>query len=356
MSGRQSAIEEGPTMRISLATLALAALAIAGVTDPVAAQTVEPFYKGKTVDMIVGASPGGGYDIYGRAVARHWGKHIPGNPAVVVRNMPGAAGMTMLRHTSRVAPRNGLTVGTSFPLAILKPLMDKRDDYLPTSFSFIGSANQETRTCLAMKNQPVKTLDDAMTTEMVMGGNAPGGGPHDTPIMLNNLLGTKFKLVAGYPGTQEIALAVERGEVGGICGFGWTSLMSQQPQWVTNNRINILVQIAMEPYPALEKMGVPMIWKWVKTDEQRQVLEFLMAEQVYGRPFLGPPNIPADRLAALRAGFMATMKDPAFLAEAQKIGIEVDPVSGEKFEELIKRVAAAPPAIIDKAVSALKRP
>lgn len=345
-------------MRSFVAVRALAALAVACAAHPVAAsaQTVEQFYKGKTIDLVVGASPGGGYDIYGRAVARFWGKHIPGNPTFAVRNMPGASGMAMLRHTSRVAARDGLVVGTSFPLAILKPLMDKRDDYLPTAFSFIGSANQETRVCLAMKNQPVKTMDDALTKEMVMGGNAPGGAPHDTPLMLNNLLGTKFKLVAGYPGTQEIALAVERGEVGGICGFGWTSLMSQQPRWVTENKINIFVQIAMEPYPALEKMGVPMIWKWVKTAEQRQVLEFLMAEQVYGRPFLGPPNIPADRLAALREGFMATMKDPAFLAEAQKVGIEVDPVSGEKFEELIKRVAASPPAIIDKAVSALKRP
>jgi tripartite-type tricarboxylate transporter receptor subunit TctC len=344
-------------MKMSVATIAFAALAIACAVHPVAssAQTVEQFYKGKTIDLVVGASPGGGYDIYGRAVARYWGKHIPGNPMFAVRNMPGASGMAMLRHTSRVAARDGLVVGTSFPLAILKPLMDKRDDYLPTSFSFIGSANQETRVCLAMKNQPVKTMDDALTKEMVMGGNAPGGAPHDTPIILNNLLGTKFKLVAGYPGTQEIALAVERGEVGGICGFGWTSLMSQQPQWVTDNKINILVQIAMEPYPALEKRGVPMIWKWVKTDEQKQVLEFLMAEQVYGRPFLGPPNIPADRLAALRAGFMATMKDPEFLAEAQKLGIEIDPVSGEKFEALIKHVAAAPPAIIDKAVNALKR-
>ena len=345
-------------MRTSVVAPALAALAMACAAHPIAssAQTVEQFYRGKTIDLIVGGAPGGGYDIYGRAVARHWGKHIPGNPTFAVRNMPGASGITMLRHTASVAARNGLVVGTTFPLAILKPLMDKRDDYLPTSFSFIGSANQETRVCLAMKNQPVKTLDDAMTKDMVMGGNAPGGAPHDTPIMLNNLLGTKFKLVAGYPGTQEIALAVERGEVGGICGFGWTSLMSQQPQWVTENKINILVQIAMEPYPALERMGVPMIWKWVKTDEQRQVLEFLMAEQVYGRPFLAPPNIPADRLAALRESFMATMKDPEFLADAEKLGIEIDPVSGEKFETLIKHVAASPPAIIEKAVNALKRP
>jgi len=174
--------------------------------------------------------------------------------------------------------------------------------------------------------------------------------------MLNNILGTKFKLVAGYPGTQEIALAVNRGEVGGICGFGWTSLMSQQPQWVTDNRINIFVQIAMEPYPALEKMGVPMIWKWVKTDEQRRVLEFLMAEQVYGRPFLGPPNIPTDRLEALRESFMATMKDADFLADAEKLGIEIAPVSGETFETLIRRVGATPPAMIEKAVNALKRP
>jgi tripartite-type tricarboxylate transporter receptor subunit TctC len=345
-------------MRTVVATFALGALAIACSAHPVtvSAQTVEQFYKGKTIDMIVGGAPGGGYDIYGRAVARHWGRHIPGNPSFTVRNMPGASGITMLRHISAVAVRDGLVVGTSFPLAILKPLMDKRDDYLPTSFSFIGSANQETRLCLAMKNQPVKTLDDALTKEMVMGGNAPGGAPHDTPLMLNNLLGTKFKLVAGYPGTQEIALAVERGEVGGICGFGWTSLMSQQPQWVTNDRINILVQIAIDPYPALEKMGVPMIWKWVKTEEQRRVLEFLMAEQVYGRPFLGPPNIPVDRLAALRASFLATMKDPAFLADAEKLGIEIDPVSGEKFEALVKHVGTTPPAIIEKAVSALKRP
>lgn len=345
-------------MRISVVAPAFAALAIACAADPVrvSAQTVEQFYKGKTIDMVVVGAPGGGYDIYGRAVARHWGKHIPGNPTFTVRNMPGASGMAMLRHTAAVAPRNGLVVGTTFPLAILKPLMDKRDDYLPTSFTFIGSANQETRLCLAMKNQPVKTLDDALITEMVVGGNAPGGAPHDTPIMLNNILGTKFKLVAGYPGTQEIALAVNRGEVGGICGFGWTSLMSQQPQWVTDNKINILVQIAMEPYPALEKMGVPMIWKWVKTDEQRRVLEFLMAEQVYGRPFLAPPNIPADRVAALRESFMETMKDADFLAEAEKLGIEIDPVSGEKFEALVKRVAAAPPDIVEKAVNALKRP
>jgi tripartite-type tricarboxylate transporter receptor subunit TctC len=339
----------------------VAALAVIVATDcaihpvTVSAQTVEQFYKGKTIDLVVGGAPGGGYDIYGRAVARHWGKHIPGSPTFAVRNMPGASGITMLRHTASVAARDGLVVGTTFPLAILKPLMDKRNDYLPTSFSFIGSANQETRVCLAMKTQPVKTMDDALTKEMVMGGNAPGGAPHDTPIMMNNLLGTKFKLVAGYPGTQEIALAVERGEVGGICGFGWTSLMSQQPQWVTENKINILVQIAMEPYPVLEKMGVPMIWKWVKTDEQRQVLEFLMAEQVYGRPFLGPPNIPADRLAALRAGFMATMKDPDFLADAQKLNLEISPVSGERFEALIKQVAGSPPAVIEKAVSALKR-
>ena len=345
-------------MRTSLATLALAALAIACAAHPVgvSAQTVEQFYKGKTIDLIVGGAPGGGYDIYGRAVARHWGKHIPGNPHFAVRNMPGASGMAMLRHIASVATRDGLVVGITFPLAILKPLMDRRDDYLPTSFSFIGSANQETRVCLAMKNQPVKTMDDALTKEMVVGGNAPGGAPHDTPIMLNNLLGTKFKLVAGYPGTQEIALAVERGEVGGICGFGWTSLMSQQPQWVTDNKINILVQIAMEPYPALEKMGVPMIWKWVKTDEQRRVLEFLMAEQVYGRPFLGPPNIPTDRLEALRESFMATMKDADFLADAEKLGIEIAPVSGETFETLIRRVGATPPAMIEKAVNALKRP
>src|SRR5262245_55006747 len=348
---------EGANMRTSAATLAWAALTIA-CAAPVAssAQTVEQFYNGKAIDLIVGGAPGGGYDIYGRAVGRHWGKHVPGNPTFTVRNMPGASGMAMLRHTASVAARNGLVVGTTFPLAILKPLMDKRDDYLPTSFSFIGSANQETRLCLAMKNQPVKTLDDALTTEMVMGGNAPGGAPHDTPIMLNNILGTKFKLVAGYPGTQEIALAVSRGEVGGICGFGWTSLMSQQPQWVTENKVNILVQIAMEPYPALEKMGVPMIWKWVKTEEQRRVLEFLMAEQVFGRPFLGPPNIPGDRLAALRESFLATMKDPAFLADAEKLGIEISPVSGEKFEALIMRVGTTPPAIIEKAVNALKRP
>jgi tripartite-type tricarboxylate transporter receptor subunit TctC len=349
---------EGIDMRTAVATLAFGALAIACSAYPVtvSAQTVEQFYQGKTIDMIVGGAPGGGYDIYGRAVARHWGRHIPGNPSFAVRNMPGASGITMLRHTSSVAAHNGLVVGTTFPAAILKPLMDRRDDYLPTSFSFIGSANEETRICLAMKNQPVKTLDDALTREMVMGGNAPGGAPHDTPLMLNNILGTKFKLVAGYPGTQEIALAVERGEVGGICGFGWTSLMSQQPQWVTNDRINILVQIAIDPYPALEKMGIPMIWKWVKTEEQRRVLEFLMAEQVYGRPFLGPPSIPADRLAALRASFLATMKDPAFLADAEKLGIEISPISGEKFEALIMRVGTTPPTIIEKAVNALKRP
>src|SRR5262245_27232256 len=187
---------EGTNMRNAVATLALGALAIACSAYPVtvSAQTVEQFYRGKTIDLIVGGAPGGGYDIYGRAVARHWGKHIPGNPHFAVRNMTGASGMAMLRSIASVATRDGFVVGIPFPLAFLTPLIDRRHDYLPTSFSFIVSANQETRVCLAMKNQPVKTMDDALTKEMVVGGNAPGGAPHDTPIMLNNLLGTKFKL------------------------------------------------------------------------------------------------------------------------------------------------------------------
>ena len=265
-----------------VAALSLASVASTGMA---AAQS---FYDGRTVTLVIGADVGGGYDIYGRALARHIGRHLPGRPIVVAQNRPGAGSINAAEYMFAIAPRDGSTFAIVFPGAIVEPLLgsgltgDKAAvRYDATRFEYIGTADNGTRVCATFHGSKVGTLTDAQNTRAVIGATASGGATRDYAVMLNTLAGTKFGVVAGYKGTTDITLAMERGEVDGLCGFDWSSLKSQKPDWISARKLNILVQIALAPEPELTALGVPHIWSVLPADK-RPVAEMIVTAQVFG--------------------------------------------------------------------------
>lgn len=332
--------------------LSLAALGFAvALVAPAAADPVEDFYRGKTVSVVIGYSVGGGYDAYARLVARHMGKHIPGRPNLVPQNMPGAGSLRAAQYLYSVAPKDGSVFGVVGRGIPMEPLFG-RADFDSTKFTWLGSAADEISVCAAWHTSAVKTWDDLMTKELVVGGNGSGSDPDVFALLVKNLFGAKIRLVTGYPGSNDIGLAMERGEVSGRCGWSWGSMKSRSGDWLKDKKINLLVQFALEKHSELP--NVPLIMDYAKTEAQRQILKLIMARQVTGRPFFGPPGIPDDRKRALRAAFDATMRDPEFLAEAAKAKMEVDPVSGEKVEALLVELYRTPKAVIDEASRAIQ--
>ena len=327
-----------------------AALTLAGGIGPAQAQDVASFYKGKQVSIIVGSSAGGGYDLYGRLLSRHMGKHLPGNPVFVVSNMPGAGGNVAAAHIANVAPKDGTVIGAIFMGTVVEPLFTttKRTTHHPTKFHYIGSANTDYYVCLVRGDAQVKTFEDLFDKELVVGGSAGGASTRDFPLMLRNVLGAKFKIVAGYPGTREINLAIQRNEVQGGCGQTWSSVTSLYKQEFAEGRIKPLVQEDVAGSPELNKLGVPLARSFAKTEEQRQILDLYYSQTAFSRPYVVAMETPADRVAALRTAFMATMKDPELVAEAKKMQVDADPVSGEELQKKVERIFATPADIVEK--------
>ncbi len=337
----------------SAGAAAMLALAGALVCWPAHAQD---FYANKTINFIVGADVGGGYDIYARAVARHIDRFIPGKPTILVQNMPGAGSNKAAEYMFAQAPKDGTAVAILFPGAIMGPLLEEKPArFDPKQFEYLGTADSSTRVCVTWHASKAKTLEDAQKVEGILGASAAGGSSRDYGFMLNNLAGTKFKVVSGYKGSNEISLAIERGEVDGMCGFDWTSIKSQKPDWVKDKKLNVLVQIALEPEEELTKWGAPHIWKYV-SGEDRKVMELVISQQVFGRPFLAPPGTPADRVKILRDAFMATLKDKEFLADAEKVKIVISPLSGSEVQKVVKSLYEAPKEIVDRAKKAIQPP
>jgi len=324
--------------------------------DAAAQSTIESFYKGRSVDMIIGADAGGGYDVYARVVVRHMPRHLAGNPTMVPKNMPGAGSNKAAEFIYSAAPRDGSAIGIVFPGAIMTPLLDpgRGLKFDPPKFSYLGTANKEVRVCAMRKESAAKTIADATKTEVLMGATAEGGSTQDYPAVMNEVLGTKFKIIRGYKGTRDITLAVERGETDGLCGWAWTSLKTQKPDWLENKSVNIFVQFGIENDPELDKMGVPPIWSFVKNEADKQLLELMVGQQVFGRPFLAPPGVPSDKLQALRDAFGATMKDKAFLEDAAKSKLDIDYDSGEAVQKLVERMYATPKPVVDRLIAAMK--
>jgi tripartite-type tricarboxylate transporter receptor subunit TctC len=312
------------------------------------------FYAGKTINFIIGGNPGGGYDTYARTVARHLADHIPGNPTIVPQNMPGAGSGKAAQYIYKVAPRDGTAIGALYPGAIVGPLLDDQTHwhFKPTEFIYLGSADSGTRLCMTWKTSKTKTFEDARKHKVVMGASQAGGSTRDYAYLLNRMAGAKFDVVSGYKGSVDILLAMERGEVEGLCGFDWSSLLAQRPEWVKNHSIHLILQMGVEPNQKLLKEGVPEVWKYVMSDDDRQAIDLIVSQQVFGRPYILPPGTPKDRVKILRAAFDATMKDEKLLADAKKSRIIIDPTSGEKAQALVEKLYATPKRIVDKAKSA----
>jgi tripartite-type tricarboxylate transporter receptor subunit TctC len=322
-----------------------AGLVLATTPCALAQDSVAKFYKDKTIRVIVSSEPGGGYDNYGRMFAKHMPRFIPGNPTMIVQNMPGGGGLTAANYIYNVAPKDGTVIGQvqrNVPFVAIQGQPGPQFD--PTKFNWIGSMNNEVNTCVALVSTNVKTIEEAKQKIVIMGGSGPND-TEQTPAVLNNVLGTKFKIISGYPSSSAVTLAVERGEVDGICS-SYSSLITRNGSWFKEKKVNVLVQNSGKKHPDLAK--VPLSSELAKNKEDRQLLELNDARLVVGRPFLAGPGVPEDRIKALRKAFDDMVKDKEFLADVEKAKMELAAVGGDEVQELIERVAATPKAIIDR--------
>jgi tripartite-type tricarboxylate transporter receptor subunit TctC len=317
----------------------------------------DDFFKGKSINFVVGYGAGSGYDLYARLLARYYGNFIPGHPNIVTQNVPGAGSLQAANQLYETAPRDGTVIGMTGRGTPMTPLLGGKgarfkDD---KSFSWIGSMNNEVSVCVAWHTSGIASIQDAMVRELTTSATAVGADDTTVfPAVLNAMIGTKFRWITGYPGGAAMNLAMEREEVQGRCGWSWSSIKSMQAQWLKEGKIRILLQLSVTPHPDLA--NVPTIMDFAKSDEQRKVLELIFARQIMGRPVLAPPNLPPERLKILRDAFDATLKDKAFLAEAEKADWEITPVSGPEIEKLMARIYATPPAIVELAQKVTPQP
>jgi len=331
---------------------ALAAL----LAIPALAQNpVADFYKGKQVNIVIGSSAGGGYDTYARLLGRHLGKHIPGNPLIVPNNMPGAASNIVAGYVYNVAPKDGTVIGAVQTAAVLDPLFaDKtRLKHDSSKFIYLGSATVDYYICIIRADAAVKDFKDALTHEAIIGASQPGTSTHDFPVLLNNATGAKFRVVSGYKGTREITLAIEKGEVQGLCGFSWSSLSAQHPDWLKTGFIRVLVQENEKGHPDVNKLGVPHATDFAKTPQDRQIMDLIYSSEIFGRPYVLPPSVPPDRVVALRKAFLEALRDPDLLAEGQKLGLDLDPISGDELQAIAAKMYATPPDVVERAKQAV---
>src|SRR5215468_9437611 len=333
----------------------LVAAVMLGTVVPSAApaQSVEDFYKGRTITLAIGFDTGGGYDIYGRLLSRHMGRHIPGRPNIVVQNMPGAGSLRAAQHLFSLAPKDGTALGTFGRQMGIAPLLGTSAQYDGTKFTWIGSITNEVSTCVAWHTATVKTWNDMQEKEITFGGDGPGADPDIFALLYRNVFDAKIKLVSGYHGTTPIILAMERGEVEGLCGYSWSTIKSKHQPWLRDKKINILVQAALKKEDDIP--DVPLVLDMAKTEEQRQILKLFLTSQETARPFAAPPGVPADRAAALRAAFDATMKDAEFLAEAKKLNLDVNPLAGKTITDLLVELYATPKNVLEKAAQAVSK-
>jgi len=332
--------------------LALVVVSLSALPAPAA-----EYYAGKTIDFIVGTPPGGGYDIYARAVARHMPRHIPGQPTMVVKNMPGAGSAKAAPFISMIAPKDGTSVAAIMPGAIMGPLLDERADaalFDPTKVLYVGTANSGTRVCFTLKGSNITTFDDVLKQKAVSGGVSTNDSTQEYGYLHKKTSGAQYDVVSGYRGTPDIALAIERGELDGVCGWDWSSLKAQKPDWFRDNRLNVLLQVSLDPHPELTRMGVPTVWQYVKNDDDRKVVELVISQTVFHRSYIAPPGTQQQQLETLRAAFDATVQDRDFLEDAEKMRIDIAPLSGAKVQDVVAKLYATPREIVERARAAIR--
>lgn len=335
-----------------IASACIIAAGLASVS-PARAQTPAEFYRGKTINLDIGSSVGGGYDIHGRLLARHIGRHIPGSPTVVPRNVEGAGGLRLANVLYNSAPRDGTTFGIVFRSIPFDPLLgNKAAQFDATRFTWIGSTSNEVSICVAWHTSGVTSIEDLRKQDLVVGST---GHNADTSIfakVINGVLGTRMKIVTGYPGGNEISLALERGELGGRCAWSWSAVKATRISWVEQKRMHIFVQLGLSKHRDLPH--VPLVVDLAKTSDERDIARLVFARQEFAWPFVAPPGVPGDRADALRAAFNATMQDPAYLADAEKVKLEIMPVAGEVIARTITELYATPAQIVQKTAEMIR--
>jgi tripartite-type tricarboxylate transporter receptor subunit TctC len=330
----------------------ISSLTLCASTPALAQQSAADFYRGKTVRIIVGVSVGSGYDITARAVQRHLGKHIPGNPTVIVQNQPGAGSMTMTNQLYAQGPFDGTVIGAPFNGLPTTPLLQPAGvRFDPVKMSWVGSTNRETQVTYLWHTAPAKTFADVAKIETVTGAQAPGTTQYDYPTLANDVFKYKFKVVTGYKSTSAIHLAMERGEIHGNGATNWTTLLALNSDWINEKKVRVVAQWALKKHPDLP--DVPLVLDMARNAADRAAIELIVARLEYGRPFFLPPGVPADRVQALRRAFDATMKDKEFLADAKKLKLEIDPLTGEQVNAVIEKVTRTPPEVAARVRKAL---
>jgi len=310
------------------------------------------FYQGKQINMIVGVDAGSGYDVYARLLTRHMGKHIPGNPNFVVQNMPGAGSVTASQYLANIAAKDGTAIGSVFPGALAEPMTGdpSKFRYQPTKFEYLGTMDSGTRLCFSMADSGIKSIEDLRQRKAITAGTAAGSSTTDYAWFMNSLAGTKFEVVTGYKGPGDVFLALERGEATTVCSLDSATINSMRPDWISSGKINLLMQAGLEPSP---RFKAPSVWNFIKP-EDKPVVELIVGQQFFGRPFFLPPGTPPQAVKILRKAFMETLQDKALLAEAAKMKLDIHPKSGEEVAALINKMYSAPPDIIERMKKALR--
>jgi tripartite-type tricarboxylate transporter receptor subunit TctC len=338
-----------PLLQIAVAAGTAAALLLG---SPARADEVADFYKGRSATLYLGYPPGGAYDIYARLIARHMSRHMPGNPQFIVRHKPGAASLNLVSELYNLSPRDGTVIGMFARSVALSRLLGREGtNYDPVVLNWIGSANNEVSICAVWHGVGVRTIEDFIARPLVFAANAPGAESDVYPNILNHLIGTKFKVVAGYPGVNDLTLALERGEADARCGWSWGAAKAAKPDWLRDKKIYIALQFAIAKHPELP--NVPLVTELARNDRDRAALDLILTQQVMGRPFAAPPQVPAARVEALRRAFERTIKDGEFLAEADRLALEINLVDGETLQAMVERMFKSPRDVIDAARTAI---
>lgn len=341
MISRKTSSRLGQAM---LASAIVVGMSVAG-SFSVLAQSAEEFYKGKQLKFIIPAGEGGGYDAYSRLLARHIERHIPGSPRVITQNMPGASGMRGTNWVYNVAPRDGLTMGSTYNSLLTEPLLgNTAAQFAADKFEWIGSMATQYNACMVWHTSSIQKIEDATKREVLVSTTGMSGNSAKTPLMVNMLLGTKFKVISGYK-TTEMRLAVERGEVEGICGLSYDTYVAANPEWLRDKKVRFILQAGMKGIKDLQ--GVPLLVDHVKDAKQKEALALLAVREDVGRPHMFPPAVPKYLVIALRRAFDAAMKDEKFREEAKKLKIEIEAMTGEEIEGALKKAYAAPKEIVE---------
>lgn len=321
------------------------------------AQSVADFYKGKTITIVVGSDVGGGYDLTARTLAHHLARHIPGQPSIIVQNKPGASSIVAANYVYEIAPKDGTVIAAAQrPIPFQTLFGDTGVRFDVRKIQWLGSTTNELGVVVAWHTAPQQTFADLYKSEMLIGGTGPATDPELFPRAMNRVLGTRFRIVGGYPGQAQVALAMERGEIQGSGNWSFSDIEKGHPDWITEKKVRLLLQLGLAKSQSPILREVPLVLDVARNDDERHVFEILMGMKALGRPYFVAPGVPTDRTQALREAFMATMRDPQFLAEANQLLGPIDPVSGTDMQVIIANVYALPASVVAQAREAVKVP